>query len=352
MGCEILGFRSTTDYYSEIPTHFHNTKMERQREDHKPVLLPYLHCLLMGRGTILVCFYLGLFLLAAVVVDRVQALVAPSQPSSLSSSSSAADMSSSNKPLVIFCHGSGDTGAGVAAWVQSLMPAAIYNQFRWTFPTARPIPYQLAGGAVSSVWYDRQGGFDPSYPEVTNTVEASVHQLVQVIKQELQNNPQLSARNIVIGGFSMGGNIAYQTAARWHADATTTTPLGAVFGLSCYLNHDSRAWSMMQQQQQAKSWPPTFVAHGAADDFILPAWGHDTYQRLVQTTGLAKNKSHFALYPDVQHEMVPREMADLVQFLHTHVVVKDKEEDASPSQSTTTTDKVCSSSSSTTTTTS
>lgn len=304
---------------------------------------------LMGRWTILVCFYLGLFVLAAVIVNRAQALVAPSQPSSLSSSSSSDMSSSSNKPLVIFCHGSGDTGPGVAAWVQSLVPATLYNQFRWVFPTARPIPYQLAGGAVSSVWYDRQGGFDPSYPEVTNTVEASVQQLVQVIKQELQDNPQLSTSNIVIGGFSMGGNIAYQTAARWHADATTTTPLGAVFGLGCYLNHDSRAWSLMeqqqQQQQQAKPWPPTFVAHGAADDFILPAWGHDTYQRMVQTTGLTNSKSHFALYPDVQHEMVPRQMADLMQFLHTHVVVKDQEEDAFLSQSTTTGDKACGSSS-------
>jgi len=26
------------------------------------------------------------------------------------------------KPLIIFCHGSGDTGAGAQAWIQSLMP--------------------------------------------------------------------------------------------------------------------------------------------------------------------------------------------------------------------------------------
>merc|ERR1711938_312081 len=93
------------------------------------------------------------------------------------------------RPTVIFLHGSGDTGRGVEGWLRSLAPPEALAPFDWEFPTAEPIPYALAGGQVSSVWYDR------------------------------------------VGGFSMGGNLAYQTAAHYHT-AAGRKPLGAVVGLS------------------------------------------------------------------------------------------------------------------------
>ncbi|CAB9523835.1 expressed unknown protein (Partial), partial [Seminavis robusta] len=57
----------------------------------------------------------------------------------------------SKKPLIIFCHGSGDTGAGAQAWIESLVPPQVYRQWDWIFPTAQPIPYKLNGGMVTSV---------------------------------------------------------------------------------------------------------------------------------------------------------------------------------------------------------
>ena len=52
------------------------------------------------------------------------------------------------KPLIIFCHGSGDTGYGVQTWIESLLPATIYEQYDWLYPTAKPIPYTLNGGHI------------------------------------------------------------------------------------------------------------------------------------------------------------------------------------------------------------
>eukprot|EP00635_Sarcinochrysidales_sp_CCMP3193_P006691 CAMPEP_0118897446 /NCGR_PEP_ID=MMETSP1166-20130328/4843_1 /TAXON_ID=1104430 /ORGANISM="Chrysoreinhardia sp, Strain CCMP3193" /LENGTH=73 /DNA_ID=CAMNT_0006836517 /DNA_START=6 /DNA_END=223 /DNA_ORIENTATION=+ len=71
------------------------------------------------------------------------------------------------KPVVVFLHGSGDSGFGAKQYVQSLLEPQEYGLFTWEFPTATKVPYSLNGGATSSVWYDRVGGLDPSFPEQT-----------------------------------------------------------------------------------------------------------------------------------------------------------------------------------------
>ena len=228
------------------------------------------------------------------------------------------DYDSLKKPVIIFCHGSGDTGQGVQAWVESLVPhSSMLHQFDWIFPTAEPIPYQLNGGMVSSVWYDRVGGFDPSFPEQTASVEKSTDRLMALLDDLLQQHGQDYSRRIIIGGFSMGGAIAYQTAARWHAlPKNSETPLGGVLGLSCYLNHDSKVWSILQDNPKASQlWPPTFVAHGASDDFILPEWGKVTYERFVKF-GIPAN---FRLVPNTHHEMISEEIVELLEFVATSV---------------------------------
>eukprot|EP00539_Tryblionella_compressa_P006922 CAMPEP_0178762786 /NCGR_PEP_ID=MMETSP0744-20121128/16744_1 /TAXON_ID=913974 /ORGANISM="Nitzschia punctata, Strain CCMP561" /LENGTH=238 /DNA_ID=CAMNT_0020417519 /DNA_START=21 /DNA_END=737 /DNA_ORIENTATION=+ len=218
-----------------------------------------------------------------------------------------------HRPLIIFCHGSGDTGNGANAWIRELVPSSDYSQWEWRFPTAEPIPYQLNGGRVTSVWYDRVGGFAPTFPEQTTTVERSTDRLLKIIKEETKRRDPGS---IIIGGFSMGGAIAYQTAARWHAANKTT--LGGVFGLSCYLNHDSKVWSIFQEHKPT-NWPPTFIAHGANDDFIFPGWGQETYERMVKM-GLP---AEFRIIPGMQHDMVAEEIAQLLEFLKENIKVSE-----------------------------
>jgi phospholipase/carboxylesterase len=215
-----------------------------------------------------------------------------------------------NKPLIIFCHGSGDTGAGVQAWIESLVTPSVYHQWDWIFPTAKPIPYQLNGGMVTSVWYDRVGGFDPEFPEQIETIEKSTDRLLALLDNQILKEGR-DPRRIIIGGFSMGGAIAYQTAARWHA-RPDAVPMGGVFGLSCYLNDDSKVWSMLANHS---SWPPTYMAHGAVDDFILPKWGKATYDRFVTLDVPAS----FRLIPNTHHEMTPKEIEELLEFLDGHI---------------------------------
>ena len=215
---------------------------------------------------------------------------------------------SRSKPLIVFCHGSGDTGPGVQAWLESLVPDSELQQWEWIFPSAEPIPYQLNGGLVSSIWYDRVGGFEPFYPEQTVSVERSTDRLLALLDEQVRNKGR-DPRKMIIAGFSMGGAIAYQTAARWHA-RPNAVPLGGVGGLSCYLNDDSKVWKVLEETQQI-SWPSTYIAHGADDDFILPEWGRTTFERLVK----AGVPASFRLVPNTHHEMVQDEMAEFLRFM-------------------------------------
>ena len=235
--------------------------------------------------------------------------------SSVQAMTSACTIPGNSKPLIIFCHGSGDTGRGARLWIESLVPSAVYHHWDWIFPNASSIPYTLNGGLVTSIWYDRVGGFAPTYPEQTATVEASTDRLLAIIDEEVLEHGR---QDIIIGGFSMGGNIAYQTAARWQASLgkeqfAHRRSLMAVFGLSCYLNDDSKAWSILDDSSGNPMchWPATYISHGASDDFISPQWGEATYDRL-KSKGVPAT---FRLVQGMYHDMGASDTAELLQFL-------------------------------------
>jgi len=97
--------------------------------------------------------------------------------------------------------------------------------------------------------------------------------------------------------------MAYQTAARYHQRAPHA-PLGAVFGLSCYMADDSPAYAIARQSGAA--WPKTFVRHGSADDFIRPEWGRRTFDRL-KATGSDRRPTMGVVLP---RKLLPGERAE------------------------------------------
>lgn len=102
---------------------------------------------------------------------------------------------------VIFLHGSGDTGPGVREWLRSASTAGSNagggdaerrsrerdGRFESTlkglglnpvvFPTAPAMRYTLAGGASSTVWFDRQG-LAPAAPQDRAGVLRSLRQVI------------------------------------------------------------------------------------------------------------------------------------------------------------------------------
>lgn len=217
--------------------------------------------------------------------------------------------------VVIFCHGSGDTGQGVESYVRAVAPQASLAALRdagisFAYPTAQSRPYRLAGGFPASVWFDRYGGMEPTHPEDTASVESSATRLNELIDDLIARG--IPAEKIALGGFSMGGGIALQTAAR------SSHKLGAVFALSSYLCDDSLVWAKLKQSTTGANntsailSAPVFIAHGGADDFVLTEWGENTANQLKS---LGANVRPFVRVRAAGHEMTTEELEQLFEFL-------------------------------------
>ena len=245
------------------------------------------------------------------------------------------------KAAVIFLHGSGDDGPGARAYLRSLgvsfeqrLAAASVELH---FPSARPIPYSLAGGALSSVWFDRPAGLAPGPPgrgaEHLPSVGASVAALHALVDELGARG--IPARRVAIGGFSMGGGIALQAGFRYGlrprlrdsgdgdgcgdggggggggggatcgaagggaGGAARAQHVGAVFALSSYLCEDAELYGLLGADAAARRregggeggrgalppplppLPPLFMRHGDRDDFIRTEWGEATAGRLA-----------------------------------------------------------------------
>jgi phospholipase/carboxylesterase len=165
---------------------------------------------------------------------------------------------------------------------------------------------------------------EPSNPEATASVLASVSQLEALIDDAMARHG-LPAEKIALGGFSMGGGISLQVMAR------AKHCLGAVFALSSYLCDDSAAYKEFSagkaETQAAALAPaneeaaaegaapaprvPVFIAHGADDDFVLPAWGAATAKRLEGFGVPVK----FTTIEGIKHEMNTEELGLLFEWL-------------------------------------
>ena len=216
---------------------------------------------------------------------------------------------------VIFCHGSGDTGPGVREYLAAVgNPESRLREagIELHCPSARPIPYRLAGGQRSSVWFDRYA-LEPSAPEHVESVAASVAQLHALVDALVAKG--VPPARIALGGFSMGGGIALQAGLRY------PSRLGAVFALSSYACQSSELFAVARG---SASPPPVFMRHGAADDFILPAWGGATAEQLAA----AGVEVDFATRPGLPHAMATDEVAELFEWVTAKLTVEDTESSA------------------------
>ena len=213
---------------------------------------------------------------------------------------------------VIFCHGSGDTGPGVREYLAAVgNPEARLRQsgIELHCPSAAPIPYRLAGGQISSVWFDRYA-LEPSAPEHVESIAASVRQLHALMDALVAKG--IPPARIALGGFSMGGGIALQAGFRYHSR------LGAVFALSSFACEGSELFNIARS---SASPPPVFMRHGAADDFILPSWGSATAEQL-RAVGVDVD---FGTVPGLPHAMVTHEATELFEWVTAKLTVKDTE---------------------------
>ena len=240
--------------------------------------------------------------------------------SSVSTNSADRPMPPIEKGALIFLHGSGDEGANM----EYVLRATGFTQRMKTLglsvhcPTARPRPYTFAGGAASTVWFDRTN-LHISAPEDKAGMDASFAVLSELM-EKLETEHGVPSSRIYLGGFSMGGGMALAALTR------QTKPLAGVFAIGSFLAADSDVYK--QQQQQPRRLPRLLLAHGHADMVVPYSWGETTAKKLYALSRAQKEEEGgeergeddlvaFYGFPHLQHEFDRRVLSVLARWIES-----------------------------------
>jgi len=217
---------------------------------------------------------------------------------------------------LIFLHGSGDCGQGVAEWLEGMSNGAFQQRLhasgiRVLYPDAPVIPYTLNGGYPQAVWFDRTA-MSYEAPEDATGVARSVEQVDTEIDKLAEAGIPL--QRIGVAGMSMGGCLALHVA---YGSGRHAGQLGAAASLSTFLPSDSRLYAVAEQRFQeagvSMTATPLFMAHGASDRMIAPGWAQATRDRLEAVAVTAP--SEVVMFPDLPHDMCSDELRQLADFL-------------------------------------
>ena len=213
---------------------------------------------------------------------------------------------------VIFLHGSGDTGPNLRVYLDSLpMEAFDYKTFTQVSeeknisvftPSARYMNYSPAFGTSMSVWFDRS-------PEFTTLGIADKFEDTEGIRESLEiilskiHEIEKDFDFLIIGGFSMGGGLCLHLLRE-----TLPAKVVGIFTMSSFLIESS---SVFQGPKFPSTCPPLMMMHGINDTLIQHSWGQATGTSLM----MAGADLQFRQYEDLDHELCPEELADLMFWM-------------------------------------
>eukprot|EP00511_Aplanochytrium_stocchinoi_P013733 CAMPEP_0204895448 /NCGR_PEP_ID=MMETSP1349-20130617/34033_1 /ASSEMBLY_ACC=CAM_ASM_000710 /TAXON_ID=215587 /ORGANISM="Aplanochytrium stocchinoi, Strain GSBS06" /LENGTH=268 /DNA_ID=CAMNT_0052062829 /DNA_START=47 /DNA_END=854 /DNA_ORIENTATION=- len=247
--------------------------------------------------------------------------------------------------LVIFLHGSGDTGPGVRDWVNQYSFESRLGSVGVSvqFPTATPRPYTLWGGETGTVWMNRLGlnpdaeeettsikesmskidginGYcldespwtNPDAEEETTSIKESMSKIDGIIDKALEEKLVSSPSRIFVGGFSQGGCLALYIGLSGKYQGN----LGGIFCCSGFLPNTTFAISNIVNPKEAstvseetespgvlsfdsKSKQPVLMLHGDSDSMVSCQWGEATAKRL-SNLGM---KVSFEKVPNLEHQL-------------------------------------------------
>jgi phospholipase/carboxylesterase len=198
---------------------------------------------------------------------------------------------------VIWLHGLGADGNDFVPIVEEMrLPPAL--TIRFLFPHAPVRPVTLNNGMRMRAWYDIAPGDLTNRADLAG-VRASQAELEALIAREVGRG--LSARRIVLAGFSQGGVIALHTGVR-HAGR-----LAGIVALSTYVVAPE---SLFAEGSAANRDVPIFMAHGTADPMIRLEWA-DASRRALESAGY---RVEWHTYP-MPHSVVWEEIEAVSGFL-------------------------------------
>ena len=203
---------------------------------------------------------------------------------------------------VIWLHGLGADGNDFAPIVPELQLRGA-PQIRFVFPHAPMMPVTINNGHVMRAWYDVSfGDLEGKTKRADEAgVRASQASVGHLIEREITRG--ISARRIVVAGFSQGGAIALQTGLRY------PQRIAGIMALSTYLPLADR---LEAEAAPANKDVPIYYAHGTYDPVIPVAMATDSRDKLAASG----YQPEWHEYP-MQHSVCAEEVAAISAWLRT-----------------------------------
>lgn len=132
------------------------------------------------------------------------------------------------------------------------------GKWRVIFPDAPVRPVTINGGMTMRAWYDITSADFAGRED-----KAGVLASAAVVESLLMAEQKRGAKRIMLGGFSQGAAMAL------HCGLRHNNKLGGIIALSGYLLF---ADSLLQDAAAVNRQTPIFMAHGDADNVVLPQW--------------------------------------------------------------------------------
>ncbi|MGM0952198.1 MAG: alpha/beta hydrolase [Pseudomonadota bacterium] len=195
---------------------------------------------------------------------------------------------------VIWLHGLGANGHDFEPVVPELAFAR-KRAVRFIFPHAPELPVTINGGMRMPAWYDILAmNMDRKVDEKQLRISAAA--VAELVDQEREKG--VASENILVGGFSQGGAVAYEAALSY------PQPLAGLFALSTYY-----ATADSVQRSEGNRALPVFVAHGSRDPMVPEVLG----QQAVKTLQAQGYEPEYHRYT-MEHTLCLEEIRDMDAF--------------------------------------
>ncbi|MBZ0334793.1 carboxylesterase 2 [Marinobacter sp. JH2] len=207
---------------------------------------------------------------------------------------------------IIWLHGLGANGHDF----EPVVPEFAFSRetpVRFIFPHAPELPVTINGGMVMPAWYDILA-MDVDRKVDAEQLRASAGMVAELIKAERERG--VASENIILGGFSQGGAVAYELALSY------PERLGGLFALSTYF-----ATADSIELSDANRNLPIFIGHGRFDQIVMERLGQTAHQTL-QNLGFEPEYQSYGM----EHSLCLEEVKDLDRFLKPLVAPKPAHE--------------------------
>ncbi|GGI76703.1 alpha/beta hydrolase [Shewanella gelidii] len=203
----------------------------------------------------------------------------------------------SAQACVIWIHGLGDSGAGMAPVIPYLGLDDSLN-VRFVLPDAPEQPVTINAGYIMRSWYDIKSERLSDRVDMDG-INESEQLILEIIEGQIQSG--IPSSKIILAGFSQGGVLSLYTGLRLRHK------LAGIIGMSCYLASGEQ---LPEQLSEANRSTSILQNHGSHDDVVPVSAGRQAYETLKASGYDTEWREYTAL-----HSLLPQQLTEIGRWI-------------------------------------